>query len=66
MTCFMKHLEILASFYFVEGLREEGTGLAIVACALLVGGFFIWRVTRLLKKDAAEELERERHGENIP
>jgi len=37
-----------------------------VACALLVGGFFIWRVTRLLKKDAAEELERERHGENIP
>ncbi len=62
----MKHLEILASLYFVEGLREEGTGLAIVACALLVGGFFIWRVTRLLKKEDAEELERERHGENIP
>ena len=62
----MKHLEILASLYFVEGLREEAGGLAIVACALLVGGFFIWRVTRLLKKDAAEELERERHGENIP
>ena len=62
----MKHLEILASLYFVEGLREEAGGLAIVACALLVGGFFIWRVTRLLKKDAAEELERERHGEKIP
>ena len=62
----MKHLEIPASLYFVEGLREEAGGLAIVACALLVGGFFIWRVTRLLKKDAAEELERERHGENIP
>ena len=61
----MKHLEILASFYFVEGLREEGTGLAIVACALLIGGFFIWRVTRFLKKEDAEELERERHGDNI-
>ena len=63
---FMKHFEILASFYFIQGLREEGTGLAIVACALLIGGIFIWRVTRSLKKDTAEELERERHGENIP
>src|SRR6266571_2236690 len=63
---FMKHFEILASFYFIQGLRDEGTGLAIVACALLIGGIFIWRVTRSLKKDTAEELERERHGENIP
>ena len=62
----MKHFEILASFYFIRGLREEGTGLAIVACALLIGGFFLWRVTRFLRKDAAEELERERHGENLP
>ena len=62
----MKYFEILANLYFVEGLRQEAGGLAIVACALLAGGFFIWRVTRLLKKDAAEELERERHGENIP
>jgi hypothetical protein len=62
----MKHLEVLASLYFVEGLREEAGGLAIVACALLIGGFFLWRVTRFLKKEAAEELERERHGENIP
>jgi hypothetical protein len=62
----MKHLEVLASFYFVEGLREEAGGLAIVACALLIGAFFLWRMTRFLKKDAAEELERERHGENIP
>ena len=62
---FMKHLEILASLYFVEGLRQEAGGLAIVACALLIGGFFIWRVTRFLKKEDAEELEREQHGENL-
>ncbi len=62
----MKHFEILASFYSGFGLRQEAEGLAIVACALLMGGFFIWRVTRSLKKDTAEELERERHGENIP
>ncbi len=62
----MKHFEILASFYSGYGLRQEAEGLAIVACALLMGGFFIWRVTRSLKKDTAEELERERHGENIP
>ena len=62
----MKHLEILASFYFVEGLRDEAAGLVIVACALLAGGIFLWRVTRFLKKDNAEELERERHGEKIP
>ena len=60
----MKYLEILASFYFVEGLREEAEGLAIVACALLAGGFLLWRVTRFLKKDNAEELERERHARN--
>ena len=62
----MKHFEILASFYSIQGLREEGTGLAIVACALLIGGIFIWRVTRFLKREEAEELERERHSEKIP
>jgi len=62
----MKHLQILASFYSVTGLREEAEGLVIVACALLIGGFFLWRVTRFLKKEEAEELERERHDENIP
>ena len=62
----MKHLEILASFYSVQGLREEGEGLAIVACALLLGGFFLWRVIRFMKKEDAEELEREHHDENIP
>ena len=61
----MKHFEILASFYFIHGLREEGTGLAIVACALLMGGIFIWRVTRFLKRQDAEDLERERHKEDI-
>ena len=62
----MKYLEILASFYFVEGLRDEAKGFAIVACALLLAGLFLWRVTRFLKKDNAERLERERHGEKIP
>jgi hypothetical protein len=62
----MKHLEILASFYTGHGLRAEGAGLAIVACALLYAGIFVWRVTRYLKKEDAEEMERERHGENIP
>ena len=62
----MKYFEILASFYSVKDLREEAIGLAIVGCALLIGGLFLWRMTRFLKKDAAEELERERHGENIP
>jgi len=62
----MKHFEILASFYFIQGLREEGTGLAIVACALLAAAIFVWRLTRFLKREDAEELEREREGENIP
>ncbi len=62
----MKHFEILASFYFIQGLREEGTGLAIVACALLAAGIFVWRLTRFLKREDAEQLEREREGENIP
>ena len=62
----MTQLEILASFYSVQGLRDEAEGLAIVACALLIAGLFLWRVTRFLKKDAVEELERERHGEKIP
>jgi len=62
----MTQLEILASFYSVQGLRDEAEGLAIVVCALLIAGLFLWRVTRFLKKDGAEELERERHGEKIP
>ena len=62
----MKYFEILASFYSIQGLREEGTGLAIVACALLIGGIFIWRVTRFLKREAADELEQERHSQRIP
>jgi len=56
----MKYFAILASFYSVKDLREEAIGLAIVGCALLIGGLFLWRMTRFLKK------ERERHGENIP
>ena len=62
----MKSIEILASFYSLQGLRDEAEGLAIVAGALLIAGLFLWRVTRFLKKDAAEELERERHGEKTP
>jgi hypothetical protein len=62
----MKHIEILASFYSLRGLGERAQGLTIAACALLIGGFLIWRVTRFLKKDNDEELERERHSENIP
>jgi hypothetical protein len=62
----MKDIEILASFYSAFGLRQEVGGLAIVFCALLIGGIYLWLVTRALKKEAAEELERERHGEKIP
>ncbi len=62
----MKYFEILASFYTVKGLRDEAEGVAIVACALLYAGIFIWRATRFMKKQDAEDLERERHGENIP
>jgi hypothetical protein len=62
----MKHIEILASFYSAFGLRQEAGGLAIVSCALLAGGIYLWLMTRSLRKDAAEELERERHGKNIP
>jgi len=62
----MKDFELLAAFYSGYGLRQEAGGLVIVACALLTVGFFLWRVTRFLKKDGAEELERERHGEKIP
>jgi hypothetical protein len=60
----MKFFEILASFFSIRGLGDEAAGLMIVACALLAGGFFLRQVTRALKKDAAEELERERHGKN--
>jgi len=62
----MKHFEILASFYSGYGLGQEAEGLAIVSCALLAGGIYLWLVTRSLKKEAAKELEREQHGENIP
>jgi len=61
---FMKQFEILASFYSLQGLGDEATGLAIVTCALLIGGLFVWQVTRFLKQQDAEELERERHEEN--
>jgi len=61
----MKHFEILATFYSLHGLGDEVTGLAIVAGTLLIGGIFIWRVTRSMKKEDAEELEREQHGEDI-
>ena len=62
----MKHFEILANFYFGYGLRQEAEGLAVVGCALLSAGLFLWRMTRYLKKDNDEELEREGHGEKIP
>ena len=62
----MKYFAILASLYFVEGLREEAGGLAIVACALLIGSFFVWRATRFMKKEDEEDLERQRHDESIP
>jgi hypothetical protein len=61
----MKYLGILASSYSIRGLGDEAAGLVIVACALLAGGFFLRQVIRALKKDAAEELERERHGKKI-
>ena len=66
MSFFMRHFEILASFYFGYGLRQEAVGLAVVACALLAAGLFLRRVTRSLEKDNDEELKRERQGENIP
>ncbi len=62
----MKSIEILASFYSLQGLRDETEGLAIVACALLIAGFLVWRVTRFRNEEDTEELERERRGENIP
>ena len=62
----MKYIEILASFFSGYGLRQEAGGLAIVSGALLAGGIYLWLVSRALKKEAAEELERERHGKNIP
>lgn len=66
MSLFMKYFEILASFYSVEGLRNEAEGVAIVVCALLYAGIFIWRATRYMNKQDAEDLERQRHDENIP
>jgi len=62
----MKYFAILANFYFAHGLRQEAEGLAVVTCALLGVGLFLWRMRRYLKKDNAEELEREHHVEKIP
>jgi hypothetical protein len=61
----MKHLEILASFFSMSGLRDEAEGLAIVACAILYAGIFVWRATRFMKKEDAEDLERQRQDEGI-
>ena len=62
---FMNYFEILASFYSVKGLRDEAEGVGIVLCALLYAGLFIWRATRFMKKQDAEDLERERHDKTI-
>ena len=62
----MKYFEILASFYSVKGLRDEAEGLAIVVCALVYAGIFVWRATRYMNKQDAEDLERQRHDESNP
>jgi len=62
----MKLFEILASFYFRNGLLQEAEGLAVVVCFLLAACLFLWQMTRYLRKNNAEELEREHHGDNIP
>ena len=62
---FMNYFEILASFYTVKGLRDEAESVAIVVCALLYAGLFIWRATRFMKKQDAEDLERERHDKTV-
>ncbi len=62
----MKLFEILASLYFRNGLLQEAEGLAVVVCFLLAAYLFLWQMTRYLKKNNAEELEREHHGDNIP
>ena len=62
----MKYFEILASFYFRDGLRQQAEGLAVVACALLAAGLFLFLMKRALKKDNDEQVEREHHDENIP
>ena len=61
----MEHFEILASSFSLQGLGDEATGLAIVAGALLIGGFFVWRVARSMKKADTEDLEQERHDETF-
>ena len=61
----MNYFEILASFYSFKGLRDEAEGVGIVLCALLYAGLFIWRATRFMKKQDAEDLERERHDKTI-
>ena len=62
----MKYFEILASFYFRYWSRHEAEGLAVVACALLAAGLFLFLMKRALKKDNDEQLKREHHDENIP
>ena len=62
----MKYFEILASFYFRDGLRQQAEGLAVAACALFVAALFLLLMRRSLKKDNDEQLKREHHDENIP
>jgi len=62
----MKYFEILASFYFRDGLRQQAEGLVVAACALLVAALFLLLMRRSLKKDNDEQLKREHPHENIP
>jgi len=62
----MKYFKMLASFYSVQALRDEVESLAIVVGAVVIGGLFVWRVTRFMKKEDAEDLERERQDHTIP
>ncbi len=62
----MKYFEIMASFYSAKGLRDEAVGVAMVFCALLYAGIFVWRTVHYMNKQDAEDLERQRHDENNP
>jgi hypothetical protein len=63
---FMTHFEMLAALFTFRVSRDEAEGLAIAACVVLSAGLFVWRVTRFMKQEDAEELESERHGEKFP